>query len=318
MPSLSATASKRTDQPCPPGSWDVHHHIFDLDRFPLSPTRHFTPSPAPLSAFEEFQHSMGIEHASIAHGLSFGTDPSSLLFYLNYFKGSARAYACIDIDKTTDDEILAMKEQGVRGIRIDFHHHKAQHDLDVQIACLHRYAQRIAPFGWGLQIYHPHPEFYDSLSPVIKSLPVSVVVDHFAGLRTRSLLAYQGLDAADFDSTTQPGLGALCDLLSSNKLWIKLSAPYRCSEDPSYADMKPLVRALVDANPDRVLYGSDWPHTQPFHRRPKDLKGGDVEGFLQFDDAAWVRKLKSWLSEDEWSKLMVDNPRKFAGYSKDD
>lgn len=88
MPSLVSTAPIRTDQPCPPGSWDVHHHIFDLDKFPLAPTRHFTPSSAPLHSFETFQHSMGIDHACIAHGLSFGTDPSSLLYYLKYFNGS--------------------------------------------------------------------------------------------------------------------------------------------------------------------------------------------------------------------------------------
>ncbi|WWC93845.1 hypothetical protein V866_000681 [Kwoniella sp. B9012] len=314
MPSLSSTAAHRTDQPCPPGSWDVHHHIFDLDKFPLSPSRHFTPSPAPLPSFEAFQHSLGIEHASIAHGLSFGTDPSSLLYYLKYFEGTARAYACIDIEKATDEEIQSMKDQGVSGIRIDYHLHKAQHDLNKQIECLERYSERIAPFGWGLQIYHPHPEYYDKLAPVISSLPVSVVVDHFAGLKTQSLLKYQGIDAGSFDSSTQPGLQALCNLLKDNKLWIKLSAPYRCSEDPTYDDMKPLVRALVDANPDRVLYGSDWPHTQPFHRRPKDLKGEDVEEFLKFDDKAWVRKLKGWLTEEEWDKLMVSNPRRFTGY----
>lgn len=111
MPSLVSTAPIRTDQPCPPGSWDVHHHIFDLDKFPLAPTRHFTPSSAPLRSFETFQHSMGIEHACIAHGLSFGTDPSSLLYYLKYFNETGRAYACIDIEKTADEQIQSMKDQ---------------------------------------------------------------------------------------------------------------------------------------------------------------------------------------------------------------
>lgn len=111
MPSLASTAPTRTEQPCPPGSWDVHHHIFDLDKFPLAPTRHFTPSSAPLHSFETFQHSLGIDHACVAHGLSFGTDPSSLLYYLKYFNGTGRAYACIDIEKTTDEQIHSMKDQ---------------------------------------------------------------------------------------------------------------------------------------------------------------------------------------------------------------
>ncbi|OWZ37512.1 amidohydrolase 2 [Cryptococcus neoformans c45] len=318
MPSLVSTAPIRTDQPCPPGSWDVHHHIFDLDKFPLAPTRHFTPSSAPLHSFETFQHSMGIDHACIAHDLSFGTDPSSLLYYLKYFNGTGRAYACIDIEKTTDEQIQSMKDQGVKGIRIDYHLHKAQHDMEQQIRCMKRYTDRIAPFGWGLQTYHPHPEYYNSLAPIIASLPVSMVIDHFGGLKTASLLEFQGIDTLSFDVTAQPGLKALCSLLEDRKLWIKLSAPYRCSEDPTFEDMKPLVRALVDANPDRVLYGSDWPHTQPFHRRPKGLKGEDVETFLDFDDKAWVNKLKTWLSDEEWDKLMVKNPRVFIGYEDKD
>jgi predicted TIM-barrel fold metal-dependent hydrolase len=189
--------------------------------------------------------------------------------------------------------------------------------VEEQIRCLRQYAARVAPFGWTLQTYHPHPEYYESLSPVIRELPVPVVVDHFGGLKTASLLRYQGLEADTFDAASQPGLAALCSLLRDGKLWIKLSAPYRCSEDPTFEDMRPLVRALVDANPDRVLYGSDWPHTQPFHRRPKDLKGSDVETYLPFDDVAWVNKLKTWLSQDEWGKLMISNPRAFTGYDRD-
>lgn len=204
------------------------------------------------------------------------------------------------------------------GIRIDYHLHKAQHDMEEQIRCMKRYANRIAPFGWGLQIYHPHPEYYDSLAPIIASLSVTMVVDHFGGLKTASLLEFQGIDTSSFDVAKQPGLKALCNLLKERKLWIKLSAPYRCSEDPTLQDMKPLVRALVDANPDRVLYGSDWPHTQPFHRRPKGLKGEDVEEFLDFDDKAWVNQLKTWLSDDEWNKLMVKNPQVFTGYEGKD
>jgi predicted TIM-barrel fold metal-dependent hydrolase len=186
--------------------------------------------------------------------------------------------------------------------------------VNEQARCLQSYAERVAPVGWGLQIYSPHPEYYVTLDPVIRSLPTSLVVDHFAGLKTKSLLEYMGLDASGFDSASQPGLSDLCSLLRDNKIWIKLSAPYRCSEHPTYEDMRPLVRALVEANPDRVLYGSDWSHTQPFHRRPAGMKGTDVETFFPFDDAAWLRILCSWLDDTEWKKLMVDNPRKFTAF----
>lgn len=78
------------------------------------------------------------------------------------------------------------------------------------------------------------------------------------------------------------------------------------------------MRELVAANPERVLYGSDWPHTQPFHRRSKDLKPEDTEAFVDFDDRAWVQKLKGWLTEDQWHLLMVENPRRLFEYTEDD
>jgi len=183
---------------------------------------------------------------------------------------------------------------------------------------LKAYSERVRPLDWALQIYHPHPEYYGKLESTIRSLPVPLVIDHFAGLKTASLLEYTKQSTAGFEVKSQPGLSTLCRLLQDQMIWIKLSAPYRCSEDPTYEDMKPLVRALVDANPDRVLYGSDWPHTQPFHRRPPGMKGTDVETYLAFDDVAWVKKLKGWLDEEEWMKLMVHNPRRFIGYTDDD
>ena len=183
---------------------------------------------------------------------------------------------------------------------------------------IRQYGERVASVGWGLSIYHPHPEYYPTLSPLIREIKTPVVIDHFGGLKTASLLKFMGIDTKDFDPKTQPGMDAICSMLTDGCLWIKLSAPYRVSEDPTYQDMEPIVRTLVNANPDRVLYGSDWPHTSAFHRRPKDMKGTDVETYLDFDDLAWVKTLKEWLSESEWQKLMIDNPRAFLGYNAKD
>lgn len=94
---------------CPPGSWDVHHHIFEqYDRFPLSPTRHFTPPLATLAEFRAFQHSLGIEKFCISHGLSFGVDSSSLIYFIQQLGGAAVAYTCIDLGTVTDEEIKSL------------------------------------------------------------------------------------------------------------------------------------------------------------------------------------------------------------------
>jgi predicted TIM-barrel fold metal-dependent hydrolase len=154
---------------------------------------------------------------------------------------------------------------------------------------------------------------------VVAELPTPVVLDHFGALKTASLANYDQSKTTGFDVLQQPGLDAITTLLRSGKLWIKLSAPYRCSEaGPEYLDMEPLVKALVQAHPDRVLYGSDWPHTQPFHRRPKNLEPTDIEPFVDFDDYTWVKTLKTWLSEEEWQKLMVKNPRVLMQYERND
>lgn len=157
---------------------------------------------------------------------------------------------------------------------------------------------------------------------MVKNLATDLVADHFAGLRTKSLTNYIQRKAneteTDFDIYTQPGFAAVIELLQSGKLWVKLSAPYRVSEDPEYADMQPLVRALVEANPDRVVYGSDWPHPQPFHRRAANFTINDIEEGVKFDDAGWVALLKAWLSVEEFQKLMVTNPRNYYNLKPED
>ncbi|ORY81811.1 hypothetical protein BCR35DRAFT_321341 [Leucosporidium creatinivorum] len=325
MPSLVSTAPNTKAQPrlMPPGSWDTHHHIFDLDRFPLASTRHFTPDSAPLSALEVFHHDLGIDHPALAHGLSFGRDLSSLEFYLEYFEGSARAYGVIELESVTDEELERLYKTGITGIRIDFHLHKCQHDVELQKKFIKAYTERVAGRLSGVQVYSPHPEFWEELTPIVLNSPVPIVLDHFGGLRTPSLVSFLAKTRGSstttaFETLSQPGLSAIKALFKSGRLYIKLSAPYRVSEDPTYADMEPLVRELVEANPERVLYGSDWPHTQPFHRRPKDLKPEDTETFVDFDDRAWVERLKGWLTEQQWQLLLVENPRRLFEYTKND
>ncbi|KAI5476040.1 amidohydrolase 2 [Pseudohyphozyma bogoriensis] len=318
MAPLAATATgDRSDRVFPAGSWDCHHHIFDLDLFPLAATRHFTPANASLAELEAFQHKLGIDHVALAHGLSFGSDISSLEFYLKHFEGTGSAYGVIDLENTTLEELQRLDSVGLRGIRIDFHLHECQNDAEAQVKWLKLYSEKVSPVNWGVQIYSSHPEFWPTLKPVILDLPCPIVFDHFGGLRTASMHRFiHGPDAA-FDVATQPGLEALVSTLASGNLYIKLSAPYRCSEDPTYEDMKPIVRALVDANSERVLYGSDWPHTQPFHRRAKGMSKTETEDFVDFDDFNWTKLLKSWLSAEEWELLTVTNPRRLLRYTLD-
>lgn len=119
--------------------------------------------------------------------------------------------------------------------------------------------------------------------------------------------------ASTDDVTCQPGLEDVIELVKSGALYIKLSAPYRISEQaPHYEDVKPLVRALVGANPRRVLWGSDWPHTPRMKVRSWEVALKE-SAFLKVDDEAWLRSLRRWLSDEEWDLLMVRNPQELYG-----
>jgi hypothetical protein len=99
-------SSAYIDKPCS----SSHFHIFELDRFPLSQRRHFTPGHTSLASFEAFQHSLGIDHPGLTHGLSFGLDISSIYEYMRYFEGTGAAFAVIDLDTITDEELKKMHE----------------------------------------------------------------------------------------------------------------------------------------------------------------------------------------------------------------
>lgn len=204
---------------------------------------------------------MGITHSVLTHGLSYGTDCTSLVsFLLELGNTKTKGIGVIDPETTTNDQISQMHAAGVRGIRVNLYKYSAMHDLSRQKVALCEHARRISRFpGWTMAFTHTHPEFWRDLRPVIESEIVSrgirLVTDHFALLKGASMLPpeYRG------DVTCQPGFADIISLVRDGLLWVKLSAPYRVSEAaPSYIDLKPVVRALIEANPRRILWGSDW------------------------------------------------------------
>ncbi|CAG7971940.1 unnamed protein product [Penicillium salamii] len=305
----------------PAGAWDTHHHIFEPDRFPFAEGRHFTPSRASFEQLQEFEKSIGVDHVCIAHGLSYGLDCTSLLYYLERFAGQARGICVLDLNTVTDELLDQYNAAGIRSVRLDFFRNSCMDDVDAQSHLIEETAQRLAQWGkpnWSIQIQQPHLEFWPRLRDVIQRIPIPVVVDHFALIAASSYRLDDNTtniqDDTFLDEVERRGLEALCQTLSEGNLWIKLSAPYRCSNlAPEYADLKWLVRRLTDANPKRVLWGSDWPHTQ----RHKDRIGKSStskEPFLNIDDKAWIESMSRWLSEEEWRLLWIENPATLYDY----
>lgn len=149
-------------KPVPAGAWDTHNHIFEPDRFPFAEGRHFTPARASFEQLQDFEQSIGVDHVCIAHGLSYGADSTSLLYYLKRFAGRARGICVLDVDTVTDKMLHQYHEAGIRSVRLDFFRHRAMDSVDVQCQLIEEMAQRLALWGnsnWSIQIQQPHLEF---------------------------------------------------------------------------------------------------------------------------------------------------------------
>lgn len=172
----------------------------------------------------------------------------------------------IDPSTVTGDELNAMHAAGVRGIRVNLYKYQAMHDVERQKTALREHARAIRDHEdakrWSLAFTHTHPEFWGELSPVVEGVLVpegiALVTDHFALLKGSSMLNSDPQNGK-VNVTQQPGFREILELVRAGHLYIKLSAPYRVSNPaPGYEDLKPVVRAFVDANPERILWGSDW------------------------------------------------------------
>lgn len=318
---IKATGSDTVQSPeqAPPlfpnGGWDTHHHIFDPQRFPYAADRHLTPPAASVRQFIDFKTKLGLTNSVLTHGLSYGDDCTSLkTFVPELDRDKTSAIGVIDPRTVMPSELKSMHNAGIRGIRVNLYKYGAMHDLELQKVALREHAAVLKDHcpGWSMAFTHIHPEFWNELIPVVQEIAkagIPLVTDHFALLKAHSMLS----DEHKVSVTTQPGFEAIITLVRSGALYVKISAPYRISElAPGYSDIRPIVRSLVDANPERILWGSDWPHTPRMKVRSPEEALKDTP-FLQVDDEAWLRTLKSWLSDEEWDLIMVKNPSRLYG-----
>ncbi|KAF7515113.1 hypothetical protein G7054_g14757 [Neopestalotiopsis clavispora] len=297
----------------PEGAWDTHFHIFEPDRFPYAPGRHFTPSVATLAELKQFEASIGVRHVSIAHGLSYGSDCTSLLHYLDQFNGMARGICVLDIDTVTDGKLDLYHAAGIRSVRLDYFKAQAMNDLEKQVSLILATAQRLAKWKhgrtWSIQIQQPNLAFWKRLRAIAAECPIPLVVDHMGLVKAASMSS-----PGSTPVTEQPEWQDLLGALQDGNTWVKISAPYRNSRDgPAFTDLHDIVTQLVKANPRRAVWGSDWPHTQRHEDRRKE-NAGTEEAFLKIDNERWIGSLSTWLTDQEWRDLWVNNPRSLYDY----
>jgi predicted TIM-barrel fold metal-dependent hydrolase len=282
----------------PPGACDCHVHVFGPSSdYAFDPSRTYTPGDAPLGELVALHRSLGMARTVIVQPSPYGSDNSCLLDALAQLGDAARGVAVID-DTTTSDTLAAMHRAGVRGVRVNLET-AGHHDPEMARRTLLHAAERVAPLGWHVQTY-TNLAMLSALSGVLSDLPTTLVVDHFGR-------AQAGLGVA------QAGFDMLLSALASGGVYVKLSAPYRISNAPDYADVVPLACALIDANPDRVLWGSDWPHPG-WAAGPPSTTG--ITPFRQEDNLRAVARCMQWAGTSERvRKLLVENPERLYGFA---
>ena len=266
----------------PPGAWDTHiHAIGAVDRFPLAPERSYTPAQVPIEAYVALMSRLGIAHAVLVQPSVYGTDNramvDALLRYPERFRGVAVVDPCIG-----DGELRALHDAGVRGVRANLLNRGGISFAD---ACT--LAWRFADLGWHLQLQIDVSTFdrFDAIA----ELPVDVVIDH---------MGYMSADKGP----SNPGFLRLLKLVEAGRCWVKLSAPYRLTDWQrfGYGAVAPLARALARAHPQRMLWGSDWPHT--------DLRSGMP------NDGDLLDLLGAWIDDDATREaILVTNPASLYG-----
>jgi predicted TIM-barrel fold metal-dependent hydrolase len=283
----------------PAGACDTHVHVFGpAEAFPYAPERRYTPGDASVADLLRLQALLDLDRVVLVQPSPYGTDNRRLLAALGQLGPRARAVAVID-PAAPEEELTAMHALGVRGARLNLES-AGQHDPAVALASLRQLAARAAPLGWHLQTY-TSLAVIAVLHDAILDLPVPLVIDHFGRAS-----AAQGIG--------QAGFAALLSLVGSGRVHVKLSAPSRISALSDQTDTTGIARALIAANPDRMLWGSDWPHTSI--RRDPARAPTAVEPFQPEDDGRALGRLHGWVDGDPdlLHRILVRNPARLYGF----
>jgi len=273
----------------PRGSCDCHTHIFGpVEKFSFSSKRLYTPGDASIDNLSALHRALHIDRVVIVHPSPYGADNACTVDAVRRLGDRARGVAVID-DTTSARELADMHAAGIRGVRVNLESY-GESDPAVAARHLQGAAARVAPLGWHVQTY-TNLAILAALHDTILALPTTLEVDHFGRPQ-----AARG--------TAQPGFDALLALLRSGKIYVKISAAYRISQKPNYPDAAPIARAMIDANPDRIVWGTDWPHPGAAKRDP-----AVIEPFRPEDDGAALNRLAGWTKDrTELQKILVDNP----------
>ena len=268
---------------------DTHLHIFgDRRKYPLVAELRSEPPDAPLERFLKEAEGQGVTRMVFDQPSHYGLDNSCILDAIETVGlDRARAVAAVDADVVTDAQLKALDARGVRGIRVNFGYRSADRAIPGQAAELaSKLARRADALGWHLEFLVPNWALKE-LTPVLETLPCDFSVGHMGVF-----------DAAR--GVKQEGFEDFLRLHARGRCWVKFTGVYRISKRADFADIAPLARAFVANNPERIVWGSDWP-------------------FLSHLDAVSYPRLmqlfESWVPDAaNRRRILVDNPARLFDF----
>jgi predicted TIM-barrel fold metal-dependent hydrolase len=278
----------------PSGACDCHVHVIGPKRvFPLAAGHAYMPMDAPVGALVDMLRRLALPRVVLVQPSFYRTDNACMLDAMAQIEGARGVAVLSDASNAELDDLHA---RGIRGLRINIAtlgvgpHEAMKRDIEAAAALCARN-------GWHVQVFVP-AEAIEALSPTLLALPADTVIDHF------------GLIAP---GVTNGALTALLKLLQSGKVWVKISGAYRIADDPNDAAIGPLARKLCAANPQRIVWGSDWPHTPKHGLR---VPGGDAElPFQDIDTRGLLELVPRWLGNDaRVHQVLVSNPARLYGF----
>jgi predicted TIM-barrel fold metal-dependent hydrolase len=269
----------------PPLACDAHCHVFGpASKFPYAADAPYWPPDSPFESLQELHSVLGIERAVIVHASCHGADMGVTLDAIARSGGRYRGTAIID-ETYGDDEFSRLHQGGIRGVRFNFVRHLGGRP---DMAFFASTVARVKDLGWHL-VLHLDAGDLAELDAVLKRVPVPMVIDHMGRVR-----AADGLD--------QPAFKVLLEWMKDERFWVKICGAERVScVGPPFTDAVPFARALLEAAPERVLWGTDWPHPNVGRHMPND--GDLVDLFPQMATEPALQK-----------KILVDNPARLYGF----
>jgi predicted TIM-barrel fold metal-dependent hydrolase len=271
----------------PPGSWDTHFHIFGPpNRFPYAESRRYTPPTAPIEHWLAISSAIGIERGFVVTPSVHDLDPAVTLDAIaradGRIRGMIRANSSLD-----DAAVRRLHGGGIRGLRFPFAK-VVRRDFDENE--FHANIARIEPLSWVVE-FQIDGNMLEEHADLIGNVPLPTVIDEFAGIHPKD-----GLD--------QPAFRTLLDLLAKPNVYLKLICPDRfLAMGESYESIVAMSRAVIEKAPDRIIWGSDWPHSYVFEANAMPNDGDLIDMLLDFAPDETAR-----------NKILVDNPARLFDF----